>query len=285
MREEGHQKSPELGKVRETPGYCRQFQYRNQNSTQYHAETPGPHQTYSHPHHQPQPQLTQPGPLGVQEVGGYPSYLSMASGPSSRAGEQQPEEETERTEDAKTRGLLRSRQAVLPSEIRRRERSTEDPRRGWREEELGVSKALSLSQAREAEDPAREGHRGRARLDETEHIYHLQASEIRPRELDNAMYIHKGLVATYIQPRAALAGPGISTSITAPSHLVSDTGDPQAPIQRNRQHQTHDHREVREGGGFGNKENQLDNRMSVAQLRHSYMESTTTPPTSRRNEL
>ncbi|XP_036934833.1 supervillin a isoform X11 [Acanthopagrus latus] len=285
VREEGHQKSPELGKVRETPGYCRQFQYRNQNSTQYHAETPGPHQTYSHPHHQPQPQLTQPGPLGVQEAGGYPSYLSMASGPSSRAGEQQPEEETERTEDAKTRGLLRSRQAVLPSEIRRRERSTEDPRRGWREEELGVSKALSLSQAREAEDPAREGHRGRARLDETEHIYHLQASEIRPRELDNAMYIHKGLVATYIQPRAALAGPGISTSITALSHLVSDTGDPQAPIQRNRQHQTHDHREVREGGGFGNKENQLDNRMSVAQLRHSYMESTTTPPTSRRNEL
>uniref|UniRef100_A0A671YGH2 Supervillin a n=1 Tax=Sparus aurata TaxID=8175 RepID=A0A671YGH2_SPAAU len=192
-REEGHQKSPELGKVRETPAYCRQFQYRSQNSTQYHADPLGPQQAYSHSHHQSQPQLTQPGPLGVQEVGGYPSYLSMASGPSSRAGEQQPEVETERTEDAKTEGLLRSRQAVLPSEIRRRERSTEDPRRGWREEELGVSKALSLSQAREAEDLARGGHRGRARLDETEHIYHMQASEISPREHENAIYIHKGL--------------------------------------------------------------------------------------------
>uniref|UniRef100_A0A671YD38 Supervillin a n=1 Tax=Sparus aurata TaxID=8175 RepID=A0A671YD38_SPAAU len=256
-REEGHQKSPELGKVRETPAYCRQFQYRSQNSTQYHADPLGPQQAYSHSHHQSQPQLTQPGPLGVQEVGGYPSYLSMASGPSSRAGEQQPEVETERTEDAKTEGLLRSRQAVLPSEIRRRERSTEDPRRGWREEELGVSKALSLSQAREAEDLARGGHRGRARLDETEHIYHMQASEI------------------------SLGNP---TSITALSRPVSDTGALQAPIQRNRQHQTHDPREVREGDGFGNKENQQDNRVSVAQLRHSYMESTT-PPTSRRNEL
>uniref|UniRef100_A0A671YCW5 Supervillin a n=1 Tax=Sparus aurata TaxID=8175 RepID=A0A671YCW5_SPAAU len=251
-REEGHQKSPELGKVRETPAYCRQFQYRSQNSTQYHADPLGPQQAYSHSHHQSQPQLTQPGPLGVQEVGGYPSYLSMASGPSSRAGEQQPEVETERTEDAKTEGLLRSRQAVLPSEIRRRERSTEDPRRGWREEELGVSKALSLSQAREAEDLARGGHRG--------------------------------LAATHIQPRAAHAGLGNPTSITALSRPVSDTGALQAPIQRNRQHQTHDPREVREGDGFGNKENQQDNRVSVAQLRHSYMESTT-PPTSRRNEL
>ncbi|XP_030254261.1 supervillin a isoform X9 [Sparus aurata] len=283
-REEGHQKSPELGKVRETPAYCRQFQYRSQNSTQYHADPLGPQQAYSHSHHQSQPQLTQPGPLGVQEVGGYPSYLSMASGPSSRAGEQQPEVETERTEDAKTEGLLRSRQAVLPSEIRRRERSTEDPRRGWREEELGVSKALSLSQAREAEDLARGGHRGRARLDETEHIYHMQASEISPREHENAIYIHKGLAATHIQPRAAHAGLGNPTSITALSRPVSDTGALQAPIQRNRQHQTHDPREVREGDGFGNKENQQDNRVSVAQLRHSYMESTT-PPTSRRNEL
>lgn len=209
----------------------------------------------------------------------------MTSGPSSRAGEQQPEEETERTDGAKTEGLLRSRQAVLPSEIRRRERSTEDPRRGWREEELGVSKALSLSQAREAEDLARGGHRGRARLDEMEHIYRMQASDIRPREHENAIYIHKGFAATHIQPRAAHAGPGNPTSIIALSRPVSDTGTLQAPIQTNWQHQTHDHRVVREGDGSGNKENQQDNRVSVAQLRHSYMESTTTPPTSRRNEL
>ncbi|XP_019108434.1 supervillin a isoform X6 [Larimichthys crocea] len=285
-REEGRQRSPELGNVTETPVYRRQFQHQNQTSTYYHTDPPPPQQAYSH--HHPQAQLTRPGPVGGQEVGGCPSYLSMTSGPISRAGQQQQhqEEETEETEDVKTEGLLRSRKAVLPSEIRRRERSTEDPRRG-REDELGMSRSLSLSQAREAEaeDPARGGHRGRARRDETEHTSRLQASESRSRERENAIYIQKGVAASHIQPIAAHAGPGNSTSSTAPSRSVSDTGEPRVPSQRNLQHQAHDPREVREGEGFNNRESQQDTRMSVAQLRHSYLESTTTPPTGRRNEL
>lgn len=212
----------------------------------------------------------------------------MASDPTSSARQQQQqqpqEEETEESEDVKTEGLLRSRKAVLPSEIRRRERSTEDPRRGRGEEELGMSRALSLSQARQAEDPVR-GHRGRARWDETELTSCLQASESRPRERENAIYTHKGVAATQIQPRAAHAGPGSSTSGTALSRSVSDAGDPRGPSQNYLQHQAHDSREVREGEGFSNRESHQDTRVSVAQLRHSYMESTTTPPTSRRNEL
>lgn len=251
----------------EAPVYRRQFQH--QNSTRYHTDPPGSLQVYAHPHHHPQAQLTRPGP---QEVTSYPSYLSMASGPTSRAGQQQQtqpqEEETEESEDVKTEGLLRSRKAVLPSEIRRRERSTEDPRRGRGEEELGMSRMLSLSQAREAEveDPARGGHRGRSRWDDTEHR--------------DAIYIHKGVAATHIQPRAAHAGPGSSTSSTALSRSVSDAGDPRGPSQRNL-----DPREVRVGDGYSNRESHQDSRVSVAQLRHSYMESATTPPTSRRNEL
>lgn len=277
----GRQRSPELGRVTETPAHRRQQQ--TQTSTHYQTDPLGPQQSYSHPHHHhhPQAQLSRPGPLGGQEIGGYPSYLSMTSGPTSRAGQQKPqEEETEESEVVKTEGLLRSKKAVLPSEIRRRERSTEDPWRGRAEEELGMSRALSLSQAREAEaeDPARGGHRGRARLDEMEHTSRLQAAESRPRERDSAIYIHKALAATHIQPRAAHAGPGNSTSTT-------DTGDPRVPSQRNLQHQAHDLREVREGEGFSNRESQQDSRVSVAQLRHSYMESATTPPTSRRNEL
>ncbi|XP_076617469.1 supervillin a isoform X1 [Chaetodon auriga] len=286
-KEEGRQRSPELGNVAETPAYRRQFQHQPQTSTHYHTDLPGPQQAYSHPHHHPQAQLSRHGPLGGQEVGGYPSYLSMASGPTSRAGQQQQpqEEETDESEDVKTAGLLRSRKAVLPSEIRRRERSTEDPWRGRGEEELGMSRVLSLSQAREAEavHPARGGHKGRARWDETEHT--LQASDSRPRECENAIYIHKGLAATHIQPRVAHAGPGNSTTNTAVRRSMSDTGDPQVPSQRNLQHQAHDPREVREGEAFSNRESQHDSRVSVAQLRHSYMESTTTPPTSRRNEL
>lgn len=231
-----HQRSPELGRVTETPVY------RRQNQTQISTD--------------PQAQLTRPGPLRGQEVCSYPSYLSMASGPTSRARQQPQEEETDESEAGKTEGLLRSRKAVLPSEIRRRERSTEDPWRGRVDE--------SHRQAREADDPARGGHRTRARLDKAEYT----SSESRPREHDSA--------ATHIQPRSAHAGPGISGT---------DTGDPQVPSRRNRQHLAHDPREVREGEDFSHRALQPDSQVSVALLRHSYMESATTPPTGRRIEL
>ncbi|XP_068565651.1 supervillin a isoform X3 [Cebidichthys violaceus] len=268
-REEGRQKSPELGKVTEAPVYRRA---QTQPSTHHHADPPGPHHVYPHPQHHPQAQLTRPGPPGGQEVGGYPSYLSMASGPTSGSGQQEPlEDDTEESEDVKTEGLLRSRKAVLPSEIRRRERSTEDPRRGRGEEEQGMTRALSLAREAEVEEPVRGRHRSRARWDETEHTSRgLQASESRARERENAIYIHKGVAATHIQPREAHAGAG-------PSRSVSDAGDPRGFSQRNPQQHARDPREVREGD--------QDSRVSVAQLRHSYMESTTTPPTGRRNEL
>uniref|UniRef100_A0A4W6C9C7 Supervillin a n=1 Tax=Lates calcarifer TaxID=8187 RepID=A0A4W6C9C7_LATCA len=285
-REEGRQRSPELGNVTEAPVYRRQ-QHHTQTSTRYHTDPPVP----PVPHHHIQAQLTRPGQPGGQEAVGYPSYLSMASGPTSRGGQQQqhpqraPEEEAEETEGVKTEGLLRSRKAVLPSEIRRRERSTEDPRRGRGEEDLELYKVQSLNQAREAEteDLARERRRGRR--DETEHTLRLQAAENRHRERENAFYIHKGVAPAHIQPRVAQAGPGSSTSSMALGRSVSDVGDPQGPSQRNLQHQTHDPWEVRQGEGFSNGESHHDTRVSVAQLRHSYMESTTTPPTSRRNEL
>ncbi|XP_056220248.1 supervillin a isoform X5 [Seriola aureovittata] len=270
-RDEGRQRSPELGNVTEAPVYRRQFQ----------------HQSQTHPHHHTQAQLTRPGQAGGQELVGYPSYLSMASGPTSRGGQQQhqaQEEEPEEMEDVKTEGLLRSRKAVLPSEIRRRERSVEDPRRGRGEEDTGMSKVQSLRQPREAEteDVGRDRHRGRARWDETEHSSRLQAAESRPRERENPFYIPKGLPATHIQPRAAHAGAGSSTSSTALSRTVSDAVE---PSQRNLQHQTHDPRELRQAEAFSNGESHQDSRVSVAQLRHSYMESTTTPPARRRNEL
>lgn len=195
-----HQRSPELGRVTETPVYRRQNQA--QTSTD------------------PQGQLTRPGPLRGQEVGSYPSYLSMATGPASRAGQQPQEEEAEESEAGKAEGLLRSRKAVLPSEIRRRERSTEDPRRG------------RVDQSR---DPARGGQRARA------------SSESRP---------------THVQPRSG-----------------ADAG------RRNRQRPAHDPREVGAGEDVGHRELQPDGQVSVAQLRHSYMESAAAPPTGRRMEL
>lgn len=191
----------------------------------------------------------------------------MASSPMPRARQQQPrEEEAEGAEDVKTEGLLKSRKAVLPSEIRRRERSTEDPWRGRGDQDLGICRTKSHSHVREgeAEDPVRE--RGRTRWDETQHISHLQATENRCREQEMASHISKMWATSHTQPRVTHSGP------------VYTTVDPQD--QRKLQHQSHSHQEVRQG----HHESLRDDHVSVSQLRHSYMESTTTPPSSRRNE-
>lgn len=220
----------------------------------------------------------------------------MASVPSPRAQHQQQsqeEEEEEEAQDVKTEGLLKSRKAVLPSEIRRRERSTEDPRRGRGEEEQGTVRAQSLGQAREleAEDPTRGGYlgKGRHRWEDaaelprhTEHVSRLQAAESRARERENAIYIHRSPAATHIQPKVVHPTmPDSSSSTVAQSRSASDSGAPRGPSQRN----------LVEGvpvckEGFNNGENHQDTQISVAQLRNSYLESTsTTPPSIRRPEL
>uniref|UniRef100_A0A668VPY5 HP domain-containing protein n=1 Tax=Oreochromis aureus TaxID=47969 RepID=A0A668VPY5_OREAU len=283
VREEGRQKSPEFGNVTEGLVYRRPFQHQPQVSTRYHADPLGPQQAYSH--HHPQVQHSRSGPQGGQEVGNYPSYLSMTSGPTSRTGQQQQqveEEEAGEAEEVKTEGLLRSRKAVLPSQIRRRERSTEDPRRGRGEEELVMYR---MQREAEAEEPVRGGLGDRPRWEEAEYTSCLQAAERRPRERENADRVHKRPAATHIEPRTSHTGPGSSSSTTALSRSVSDAGNQLGPNQRSLQHQTQEPRDVRERESLSNGESHQDTRVSVAQLRHSYMESTTTPPTSRRNEL
>lgn len=213
-------------------------------------------------------------------MGGYPSYLSMASGPASRAEQQQEKpaswDETEEPEGVKTEGLLRSRKAVLPSEIRRRERSTEDPQRGRSEEEPELCTVYGLIQARDAaaEEHARSGVMGRARAERPDRCTPLQAAERRPRGQQH-IYVHKGPTATHIHPTALypIQGPPSSTSV---DHPASDVGF----SQRSQHQQLQD-----ECKGAGNAENPPERRVSVAKLRHSYMESTSTPPSRRRKEL
>ncbi|XP_041823634.1 supervillin a isoform X3 [Melanotaenia boesemani] len=273
-KEKGHQMTSELGNITEAPVYSRQLQYQPQTSARYHRDVL---QVYSHhhPHHHPQAQLSRFSQQAGQDGSSYPSYLSMTF--ASTAGQQ---EEMQEFEDVKTEGLLKSRKAVLPSEIRRRERSTEDPRRGRTEEEVQTSRVrVSFSQTREAAEEAAQVT-NRSRREETEHISYLQAAEGRSGDGENTIYIHKGQTASYIQPRTSHMGPGSSASMTALNCLVSEDGDPQGSNQRN-QHLLQDYREVREDEGVGLQ----DSRVSVAQLRHSYMESTSTPSSRRRNEL
>lgn len=167
----------------------------------------------------------------------------MASGSKAKTGQQQQtqEQESEEKEKSKAEGLLRSRRAVLPSEVRHRERSSEDPWRGRREEEKQMNTLRNLSQAMELG-----GHGG--------------------REHGRPIYIHKKLEDACNQPGAAHGDPGISALSADSGELLSS--------QRNPQNQAHDF-----------TEGQVESRVSVAQLRHSYMEGTTATQASRRNEL
>lgn len=216
-----------------------------------------PQHNHSYPHHHAQSVLSPSGPPAGPDIAGYPGYLSMTSGAPSRV-EQLPDEENEETGGVRTEGLLRSRKAVLPSEIRRRERSTEDPRRGRGEDEMSPSKALT-----EIEDPGRRGHRGRARWETVEPSRHAGQSShqhearSRPRERENLIYVQRGVSASYIQPKA---DPGDQEESNRSLHHPMQ--HPQA-IKKN-------HAEILQ-----------DSRVPVAQLRNSYMEGSAPPPTGR----
>ncbi|XP_061614011.1 supervillin a isoform X8 [Phyllopteryx taeniolatus] len=270
-KEDARQRSPEPGSVAEAPTYRRQFQH--QPSARYSTDPLTPQQNNSHPQHHAQ--LSQSGPPAGLDFVSYPSYLSMTSGAPSRA-EELPDEEREETGGVRTEGLLRSKKAVIPSEIHRRERSTEDPCRGIGEDEMRTSKAHT-----EVDDPARRGHRGRARWEtaesarHTEHTSHQQEAGSRSRERENAIYVHKGVSASHIRPKAAHARPEGGSIPTA-----ANPGD-QERGQRSLHRHMQDPQELKKC----NAESHQDSRVSVAQLRNSYMESSAIPPSRRRAEL
>uniref|UniRef100_A0A4W5PZD7 Supervillin a n=1 Tax=Hucho hucho TaxID=62062 RepID=A0A4W5PZD7_9TELE len=325
VREEGIRQNPELGDcVAEAPLYRRQPHPRATTCpTAYHHDhqapacttnPPGPQPAYSHP----QPQLTHSG------LSDDPSYLSMDTGPGPRAQrpqQPQPEEEEEMEgeveeerrgahregrQEVRTEGLLKSRKAVLPSEIRRREKSTEDPRgsgprRGSRgeEEQAGYSRAREgqgVGHGRKAEP---EGPRGgcmgggrtRMRLEEPdtdpepirptgEHVSRLLAAEVRASEERQQPWNDN---AIYIQTR----GGAMTTDAPVSSRrLTSDTGAPRGSIPKTQEPGPGWVREAAvlqqwtSEDGISNGDQSppetRDARVSVAKLRHSYLESATT---------
>lgn len=275
-REEGHQRNPEIGNATEAPVYHRgQHQHRHQVQTSHHRDPAGSHHVSSHPQHQPQTQLSRSGQQGGQNAGSYASYLSMTSGSTFKAGQEFYEDEAEYFDGEKTKGLLKGRKAVLPSEIRRRGKSTEDPFRGRGEEEMGIYQAEQAA----LETHTRGVTAGRLRTEELECTTCLQASDQRKPEQENSIYIHKVPTTTYIQPRT---GQGNSTSGALLNYSVSDAGESRGLTRRNVQHQLDGPREI--GEDVGNRENLQESRVSVAKLRNSYMEHTTTPPSRRRND-
>lgn len=152
-------------------------------------------------------------------------------------------DEVEGKQNVRTEGILRSRKAVLPSEIRHKERSTEegvvDDPRGWR------------------------GGRSRQEV-YTEHVSRLQAEESMQARAREA---HKRADANCYAPIQTSRGrymPNSSKPLDVRN--VQKTAFQENPIQD----------PVREAVPNGDHLSH-DARVSVAKLRHTYLESVASP--------
>ncbi|XP_055085920.1 supervillin a isoform X3 [Periophthalmus magnuspinnatus] len=187
-REEGRKRNPDLGPKSEPPVPWRAAH------------------TSTRPH--PQHGTVLPPPSAPDLCTSYPTYLSMSSGPTFGAAPQ--EEGPDMGGEVQTQGLLRSRKAVLPSEVFHHEKSNDEPKRGHIEEQLGPR-------------------------------YRSGEIEERPRHEHRSSHLSRG------------------KEVTLSKHtLHRDQGTPNIT------------------------DLPQDPWVSVSQLRHSYMESATTPPSTHR---
>ncbi|XP_031691802.1 supervillin isoform X3 [Oncorhynchus kisutch] len=326
-REEGVRKrSPELGHhVHEAPLYRRHPQITTRSTAYHHhdpqapayttTDSPGP-KSYSHH----QPQLTRSGQSDD------PSYLSMTTGPGSGAQQPQqplPEEEKEMEgeveeeekrgapregrQEVKTEGLLKSRKAVLPSEIRGVQgvgQGREAEPRGGYMERGGERPRMRWEESDTDHEPIRPTEQPMTRLQAAEVRAELRASREKGQQLwsDNAIYLQRGVApaSTHIQNRGG--GPTATTMTTdafiSSIRSSSDTGPHGAPrgsIPRAKEPWSFKEAAGLQRGaieyGIRNRDQRpletRDARISVAKLRHSYLESATTAtaPVVRKPEL
>uniref|UniRef100_A0A8C8ICZ6 HP domain-containing protein n=1 Tax=Oncorhynchus tshawytscha TaxID=74940 RepID=A0A8C8ICZ6_ONCTS len=327
-REEGVRKrSPELGHhVHEAPLYRRHPQITTRSTAYHHhdpqapaystTDSPGP-KSYSHH----QPQLTRSGQSDD------PSYLSMTTGPGSGAQQPQqplPEEEKEMEgeveeeekkrgapregrQEVKTEGLLKSRKAVLPSEIRGVQgvgQGREAEPRGGYMERGGERPRMRWEESDTDHEPIRPTEQPMTRLQAAEVRAELRASREKGQQLwsDNAIYLQRGVApaSTHIQNRGG--GPTATTMTTdafiSSIRSSSDTGPHGAPrgsIPRAQEPWSFKEAAGLQRGaieyGIRNRDQRpletRDARISVAKLRHSYLESATTAtaPVVRKPEL
>ncbi|KAM3865936.1 supervillin-like [Diretmus argenteus] len=141
------------------------------STTAYPPSAPQPHHSDSAV--DPQPYLSMPAPVATTKLPGPPEVPPRRRPSSDQIYTTHKEARLEARqslkEEAHTEGLLKSRKAVLPSEIRRREKSVDDPQRGRHEDmewENYSAEGRRTSRAEEDWDRERPGERGRERIRE-----------------------------------------------------------------------------------------------------------------------
>ncbi|KAG1931850.1 supervillin [Pimephales promelas] len=243
------------GQTTEVPAY-NQFP---QACPQYHPHTRTLHDASA------KHRLTHPGKEERHDLG-CQSYFSMGSEPGSRHKLEIQEvlEEVEGKQNVRTEGLLRSRKAVLPSEIRNKERSTENSCHGGADN-MEVNPGISGHRSKGVLDDPRGWRGGRSRQEVyTEHVSRLQAEESMQARAREA---HKWADASSYAPVQTSRGrcmPNSSKPLDVRN--VQKTAFQENPIQD----------PVREAVANGDHLAH-DARVSVAKLRHTYLESVASP--------
>ncbi|KAL7869372.1 hypothetical protein AOLI_G00133600 [Acnodon oligacanthus] len=290
-RDELSHTSPELGSRSDAPVYRRHTQplpgYHERSAFQEQSN-PRLHYQPSQPHHS----------RTDRHNHGCHGYLSMGSEPApqawpeSEAAVEEVGSQREGRREMRTEGLLRTRKSVLPSEVQRRERSTEDQNRGRSEQvDLTSQHQGRSASSREMMEDLRGRRGGWSRREEvTEHVSRLQATEalhLRARqaqERTDGFFHQRG--TSYLPAHAtvkATAPPVSGRWAPDPAKLVTqyipDTSNAQTrpmhsvPIQE----PIHSREAVPQEAITNGDHSPIDVKVSVAQLRHSYLESTTSP--------
>ncbi|XP_057214031.1 supervillin a isoform X5 [Triplophysa rosa] len=285
-RDEPSHKSPKLGSATETPAYT-QFP---QSYPLYHSHA------LTLPNTPAKQQQTHPVQEERHDQGGQ-SYFSMGSESKHKHESQEMLEEAgckkDGQQDVRAVGLHHSRKAVLPSEIRRKEKSTEDPRRGWTENMEANLRISGHGREFVTEDPR--GMRGDWSRREvyTEHMSRRQAAESmyakskESQKRTDATLHQQGSSSALLQtstqtPAVSSSGrwaPGSSKPLThCDAGIVQKTvSHKKKPIQ--------DSVHIREAAPqekVPNGDLLPEPKVSVAQLRHTYLKSVASP---RKTEL
>lgn len=211
-------------------------------------------------------------------------YLTIGTESSRPQAWQESEVRVEETgNQAMAEGQLSTRKAVLPSEVRWRERSVGSIHHG-RSNDTDLTPCFQGCTAPNTEEVLVEEPKGRQgrwsqREKYTEHVSRLQATEemyARTRQaqerVSNGWYNQHGI--RYL-PSCIQGSPPASSGRWAPdptkqmSRCISEVGKPQTA----RQISTHSREVATQEARPTRDHSPVDMRVSVAQLRHSYLES------------
>uniref|UniRef100_A0A8C5E3P0 HP domain-containing protein n=1 Tax=Gouania willdenowi TaxID=441366 RepID=A0A8C5E3P0_GOUWI len=237
-----------------------------------HGQTTYPPPTSEHKHSvsavDSQPYLVMAAPVTTAKTSGPPEVMPRrrVSADQIQAPHREARSEARQAlkEEAHTEGLLKSRKAVLPSEIRRREKSVDDPHRGRPEDvdwQNSSPKCRRTSHSEEDWDRERPRERGRER-----NVERIRESQ-RERDPDMLQAKHRSM---------EMSG-GLKPKIRTRS--MSDIGISQhSTMYRMERAAAREAARAAPPAVANGEMGSLDTRVSVAQLRHSYLENANRKP-------